>query len=127
VRPAVQDIEIYRGDAFSFFFRVAMYDPVTKAKTGYEDLSGWTGVAQIRASRDAASPLASFVVTFANQASYTGGVLLTLSSTTTSALNLGNNIDSGVIGSWDVQLTNTLGEPNTFIQGSVTLTKDVTH
>jgi hypothetical protein len=124
MRPAPQDLDITRGDFFSFFFRIKDKNP--DGSTGdFHDLTGWTGIAQIRESVDAPTPLAEFDINFADQTAYPGGVLISLDEVVTATLNFTGNTVSKVIGVWDVQLTNELGEPNTFLTGNVTLWKDV--
>ena len=124
MKPAELDIDITRGDFFSLFFRVRKKLP-DGTSGDYEDLTDWTGLAQIRATYDAPTPLATFTVTFADQVTYKGGVLLSLADTVTSTLDYTEELPSKVIGLWDVQLTNTLGEPSTYLAGDVTLWKDV--
>lgn len=124
MKPANQDIEIYRGDVFNFFFRVRDILP-DGTQGDYRNLTGWTGKAVIRSALDASGVLATFVVTFADQSLYPGGVLLSLSNTITAGLTFSGTGRSVVIGLWDVELTNDLSEPNTFLTGNVTLTKDV--
>jgi hypothetical protein len=126
VKPYAQDIEVYRGDFFSFFFRVYRVNP-DGSQGAYEDLTGWTGLAQIRASENDASVIATFTFTPANQTTFPGGVLLSLDETVTETFTLAGQATSGKLGVWDVQLTNTLGEPNTYIKGAVMLEKDVSH
>lgn len=128
MQPVSQDISIYRGDAFDFYFRIRyrVWNPALNGGLGgYEagdgvDLTGWSGLAQIRADEDAGSTLGVFTITFANQADMNtrGGVLLTLTGAQTQALPATGGV-------WDVQLTNTLSEPRTFYKGAVTVTKDV--
>lgn len=122
MQPAPQDLSIYQGDSFDFFFRVRErdWDPFTETYTAgpYVDLTGWTGKSQIRQTHEATDILAEFTVTFSNQATTPGGVLLTLTPAQTVALP--------AKGVWDVQLTNTAGEIRTFIAGSVTTSREVT-
>jgi hypothetical protein len=124
MKPATLDIEIYRGDAFSLFFRVKEIQPDTTEI--YVPLTSWTGAGQIRGSVDDTTVIASFTVTFANQTTYPGGVLLSLTAATTSALTYAGTMPMKDIGVYDIELVNDLGEPNTFLTGAVTLIKDVT-
>lgn len=123
MQPVVQDISIYKGDSFDFFFRVRnrVFDPATQTYVPgtYVDLTSWTGKSQIRATEDTPTVIAEFTVTIANQATAPGGVLLSLSPAITSGLP-----PTG--GKWDVQLTNPTAEVRTFIRGSVLVTKEVT-
>lgn len=118
MKPAPLDIDVYRGDFWSLFFRVRKRD-AAGVLIGYEDLTGWTGISQIRETEDSVALLAEIMVTFSDQVAYPGGVLLSMSGTVTSGLNFLKPAK------WDVQLTNTLGEPNTFLKGNATLDKDV--
>lgn len=124
MKPATQDIEIYRGDAFSMFFRIRRKN-ADGTDGAYEDLTSWSGIAQIRATTDDSTKIADFVVTFSDQTLYPGGCLISLTAATTSTLTFTGTGNTKAIGVYDVQLTNTLGEPNTFLTGAVNLTKDV--
>jgi hypothetical protein len=76
---------------------------------------------------DTGSVVATFTVTLADQTTYPGGVLITLDDSITVALTFtpaGTEIRKE-IGKWDIQMTNTLGEKNTYLSGAVFLTKDV--
>ena len=122
MQPAVQDLTIYQGDSFDFFFRVRdrTYDVALEefVPGAYINLTGWTGKSQIRATPEATAVLAEMSVTLSNQSTTPGGVLLKLTSVQTAALPA-----SGV---WDVQLTNTAGEVKTFIGGRVVVPREVT-
>lgn len=122
MQPAVQDLTIYQGDSFDFFFRVRerVYDALLQefVAGAYINLTGWTGKSQIRATPDAADVLADFSVTISNQTTTPGGVLLRLTNAQTAALPPG--------GVWDVQLINTAGEVKTFIGGRVIVPREVT-
>lgn len=122
MQPAVQDLSIYQGDSYDFFFRVRerVYDPVMEEFTAgdYINLTGWVGKSQIRVTHDAVEVLAEFSVTLSDQTTTPGGVLLMLTPAQTAALP-----SKGV---WDVQLTNTAGEIRTFIAGGVTVSREVT-
>ena len=120
MRPGVADIDITRGDTFNAFFRIKR-----KSDGVYVPLTGWSGIAQIRVAYDDVTPLASFTVTLANQVSYPGGVLVTMAKTVTATLNYAEPVASKQIGIWDCQMTNDIGEDNTFLAGKVTLWKDV--
>jgi hypothetical protein len=121
MRPAVHNIEIYRGDTFEIFFRVRtkVFNEIDQEwEPGpYKVLTGWTGLAQIRASADAVSIDATLTVTLSNQTTTPGGVLCRLTPTETAALS----ITAGV---WDVQLTDGT-DTFTYITGSVAVVKDV--
>lgn len=122
MQPALQDLAIYQGDSYDFFFRVRerVYDPVLGdfVPGDYINLTGWSGKSQIRATVEATDVLAEFSVTFTDQTTAPGGVLLRLTAAQTTALP-----PSGV---WDVQLTNPAGEIRTFIAGRVTVAREVT-
>lgn len=129
MQPVPQDIDIYRGDFFDFFFRVRerVWDPATETYIGgaYVNLTGWTGKAQIRATKDAVAVLAEFTVTFSNQATVPGGVLFTLSGVQTAALPL-TPAPPASPAVYDMQLTNAAGEPRTFVAGFARVEGDVT-
>lgn len=130
MQPVPKDIDVYRGDTFEFFFRIRhrVYDATAQTYVAgdYVDLTGWTGLAQIRENADAAAVLASFTVTIANQAALEtrGGVLLTLPPAVSAGLPaLG--LPPVPAGIWDVQLTNATAEVRTYYKGAVTVDKDV--
>ena len=80
------------------------------------DITGRTYAAQVRATADAASPLATFTCTITNAAA--GQFACTLSATTTAALSTG-------IGVWD--LAETYGTTvTTLLAGPVRIDQDVT-
>jgi hypothetical protein len=117
--PAPQDIKVKRGDHFSLFLRIKK-----KSDSTYVDLTGWTGVAKIKDTYEG-TVLATFTILFSDQVAYKGGVLLYMTKTVTSALTFTGTEQFKDIGFWDVELTNTNGEPNTYLGGKVTLYKDI--
>lgn len=123
MQPSPQDITIYQGDNYDFFFRLR--ERVWDAGLGdyvagaYIDLTGWTGRSQIRANATAAAPLAEFAVTLSDQTATPGGVLLTLTPEQTAALPPGTAV-------WDVELTNNVAEVHTYIAGRVNVSAQVT-
>lgn len=123
MQPASQDLEIYQGDTFTFFFRLRnrVWDEETQTYIGgtYIDLTNYTGKAQIRATADDPTVLQELTVTLANQATLPGGVLVSLTAAQTAALPTTGGV-------WDVQLTSPTSEVQTFIAGRVTVTREVT-
>lgn len=123
MQPARQDLTIYQGDTYDFFFRVrerVWNAEIKEFQPGaYIDLTGWTGKSQIRATPDATAVLAEFAVTISDQVATPGGVLLVLTPVKTTALPTSGGV-------WDVQLTNVAGEIRTFIAGKVTVFPEVT-
>lgn len=120
MKPAPQDIELYRGDKFTCFFRVRAQNSDGTAGD-YVDLTGYVPKAQIRADPDAVAVLAEFGAVLGDQSLFPGSVLLTLLSAQTTSLTLPTG--GGV---WDAQIT-LAGEPRTVLAGKVTMIKDVTH
>lgn len=129
MQPVTQDIEVYQGDTFDFFFRVRerewdAFNEVWVAGA-YVDLTNWTGKSQIRQTHEATEVLAEFAVTISNQAVTPGGVLLVLTPAQTAALPPRPTAPS-LPPVWDIQLTNPAGEVRTFIKGNVLVSKEVT-
>lgn len=122
--PAVVDIEFTRGDSYSKFFRAR--DRVWDAGTSsyvpgpYKDLTGWTGLAQCRATIDDASVLFLFTVTLGNQITTPGSFFVTAAPAITKDLTT-------FVGVWDLQWTTNTAEVYTYCGGKVTLKKDVSH
>lgn len=117
MKPATQNIEIYKGDTFQLFFRIRNRLP-NGDPGDYVNLTGQTPKAQIRATEATASVLAEFTATLGDQTTFPGSVLLELSAATTTSLASG--------GVWDVQLTNGSGQVRTYLKGQVTLLPEVT-
>ena len=124
VQPAAQDLTIYQGDTYDFFFRLRerVWDSgsETYVAGSYIDLTGYTnGKAQIRATPADSTVLAEFTVTLSNQSTIPGGVLLTLTASQTAALPTTGGV-------WDVQLTSPTAEIRTYIAGAVRVLPEVT-
>lgn len=126
--PKTEDISLYRGDTFEFFFRLrddveaVVGDPLSTVST-YRDLTGYTSKAQVRNAVQVV--LAEFTATVVNQTVARGGVLLTLSPAQTTAMPVPTN-ESVAIGVWDVQLTSPGGTVTSYIRGSVYIGEDTT-
>lgn len=121
--PAKLDITIRRGDTFRLFFRLRNKLPNGDPGT-YPDLTTWgTGLAQVRDAIDG-TIIWTMSVTKANQTTYPGGVLLTIADDLTKSA-FPSPVPTGGIAKWDFELTNDLGETDTYIEGDVTLKKDV--
>lgn len=126
MQPVTQDIVIYEGDFFDFFFRLRqrVYDAASDSLVPgpYIDLTGWTFKSQIRASPSASTAI-DFDAAISDQVVTPGGVYLSLAAAVTANLAAALNNNAGV---WDVQGTNPAGEPRTYIRGAVALTPQVT-
>lgn len=122
--PAVVDIEFTRGDSFSKFFRAR--DRVWDEGEGayvpgpYKNLTGWTGLAQVRATLDSSEVLFEFTVTLGNQGTTPGSFYVECIPATTQSLSV-------LAGVWDLQWTTAAGKVYTYAKGAVKLNKDVTH
>lgn len=123
--PWPKDITIRRGDTKELYFRVRsrVWNAALNGGAGgyeagpYRDLTGWTVLAQIRASKTSTTIEATFSVNLGNQATTPGGCLLRLTPVQTAALSISS-------GGYDVQLTDTNGDVWTYIEGTVTITGD---
>jgi hypothetical protein len=122
VIPAPVNIAFVRGDSYSKFGRVRtkVWDATAQAYIPgpYRDITGWTGLAQVRATVDTATVLFEFTVTVGNQETVPGSFFLTAAPAVTAALTT-------LAGVWDLQWTTDTGEVYTYAAGTVTLTKDV--
>lgn len=127
--PAQYDIQLYRGDYFEITLRLrdGTWDGATFVPGPYKDLTGWVGQAQIRATPDASTVLATFTVELLDQTvpETKGGVRLFLPDEESAALN-------APAAAWDFQLTEPggSGDPServhTYLRGKVAIEKDVT-
>lgn len=116
--PGSVDITVYQGDTYTLFFRVRNQNP-DGTPGAYIDLTGYVGLAQIRAkATDPDPPLATFAVTLADQVLSRGGVTLTLTPAQTAPLP----VTGGV---WDVQLTAPDGSVHTYLAGNVIVLQQV--
>ena len=120
--PAPHNITIKRGDTFSLFARAR--DKVWDAIEGeyvpgpYKDLTGWTGLCQLRETEDSATIVATATITLGNQVTVPGSFFMTMSKTITAAITV-------VTGVYDVQFTTGAGEDYTYVGGTWQLSKDV--
>ncbi|QEM40917.1 MAG: hypothetical protein [Phage AS32] len=120
--PAVANLRWTRGDSFSKFGRVRtkVWDAVAGAYVAgpYRDLTGWTGLAQVRETHDSTTVLFAITVTLGDQVAAPGSFFLTVAP----ELTADQTVLSGV---WDLQWTTNTGDVLTYVGGSVTLDKDV--
>lgn len=119
MKPLKFDIEVYQGDTFSMFMRIRALD-ANGDPASYIDLTGSTPKAQIRsnvADIDAA-PDAEFTCTLGNQGTVPGSLFVELTDVQTAALT-GNGV-------YDVEILHANGVRRTYLQGTVTLIKEVT-
>jgi hypothetical protein len=120
--PGVSNLEWVRGDSYSKFGRVRtkVWDGLTSSYVPgpYRDLTGWTGLAQVRESVDAPAVLFELAVTLGNQGTSLGSFFLTATPADTADLTIFEGV-------WDLQWTTNAGEILTYVGGTVTLKKDV--
>jgi len=113
--PATLNINIYQGDDYELTFRMKDGDTNT-----YVNLTGMTGRAQIRASKDATAVLSTFTVAILDQTVAPGGVYITLTPAQTAAIPLSGGV-------WDVELRNTGATwVRTPLAGAVSVVAEVT-
>lgn len=114
MQPAVKNLVIYQGDSFDFWFRLRVKnsDPVQ-----YVDLTGYTGLAQIRADEDSPDVIAEFTVEITDQTVTLGRVNVSLTPAQTTAL-------TDIPMMWDIELTGPTGN-HTYMKGAVQLVKQV--
>lgn len=124
--PASKDITIRRGDTFRYFFRLRQKDPLTGDWGSYQNLTTWgAALAQVRTAVDG-TVLFTMTGTKADQTAFPGGMLLTIAAGTGANQTAGASFPASLApGVWDCQLTNDLGEVDTYLAGIVTFTKDV--
>lgn len=89
------------------------------------DLTSYTGAAMIRKKYSSATPAATITVTF-NVTPTTGGVILSLTNTQTSAIPAGDNVETTASQYvWDLELTKG-GVVTRMLQGIVTISPEAT-
>lgn len=115
VVPQAVDLDLYAGDGVDL--RLTITDGDSGALV---DVTGAV-LAQVRQSRDTATPAAQFSVQSSGAAQ--GVLVLALTGLQTGALMNGDTRFKGV---WDVQWTPPSGQPRTLVQGVVTCQLDVT-
>jgi hypothetical protein len=119
VQPGVYPLTIYKGDSFDFFFRIRGASPDGGVTPGaYQNLTGFTGKAQIRATTASDTVLAEFTVTIPDQniSGNLGSVLMSLTKEQTVDLT------DGV---WDIQLSSGT-KSQTYLKGKVKVIEQVT-
>lgn len=123
--PTRLNITIRRGDTFRLFFRMRKKNP-DGTPGDYVNLDTWgAGLAQVRTDYDA-PVMFSMTVTKSNQTLYPGGVLLTIDDDVTAAADFTPEmVDKKFRGVWDFEISNDLGETDTYIEGDVTFKLDV--
>jgi hypothetical protein len=119
MKPATFDFPMTRGDTFEIFTRVKEMVLVGSeyVEGGYVNLSGWTGLMQVRQSEDAATVDATFSIVIADQGATLGGFFIRMTAATSAALTI-------TTGKYDLQFTLPSGEVYTFLRGTITVTKD---
>lgn len=123
--PYPKNITIRFGDAKEIFFRVRerVWSGTEWVAGDYRDLTGWTILSQVRATTEDPIPLLEFTATLGDQTDLVNGigsVYLKLTGAETAGVT--RTITTG---KWDVELTDDLGDPYTYVAGDVTFTKDV--
>lgn len=128
MKPYAKDFEHVRGDYFEYFFRIRgrVWNPALNGGAGgweagsYRDLTDWTGIFQVRADLQIATPvMASGVVSFTDQVAVPGGVWLIMEAV--ESINLAISTTN----KYDVQLTDELGKPRTYLSGNFITSGDV--
>lgn len=128
MQPVVQDITVRQGDRFDLFVRLRekVWNPALNAGAGdwepgdYIDLTGKTVRSQIRNDAADATVRAEFTVAISNQVTLKGGCLLTLFPDDTKVLTANGVYDV------EIETTATPTDTETFLEGAVTLVKEVT-
>ena len=126
MQPHVEDFTLPRGDYFGLPFRIRtrVWDPTANGDAGgdwvaggYRDLTGWTGLFMIRLHEDDTAVAVTGTVDILDQVAVKGGIHFWFEGADT----------QGLVGEYryDVQLTNELGQPRTYLSGTFTFTKDV--
>lgn len=120
--PAPVNLQWVRGDSFTKFGRVRTktWDSTIGAYIPgpYRNLTGWTGLAQVRETLDSNTVLFAITVTLGDQNTAPGSFFLTAAPEVTEELTT-------LLGVWDLQWTTNTGQVLTYASGTVTLTKDV--
>jgi hypothetical protein len=124
MKPANKPIYIRFGDIHEIFFRVRrkIWNGTAWVNDGYQDLTGYEVLIQVRQTTEK-DVLLTYTITLGDQTDEEfgrGAVYAKLTSVQTKAL--ARNLSEGV---YDVQITDTLGNPNTYVEGKVTFGKDV--
>lgn len=119
--PGTRDITVYQGDDWDML--VGIKD-TTPDPDEYQDLTGFTALAQIRVNEDTNTVLATITIEFADQGILPGRLVASLTGVQTAALPA-----SG--GMYDIELTSpvgytgTLKGTHTYVKGKVTVQKQV--
>lgn len=121
MKAATYDIEFKRGDDYELFGRVRtmVWDAgQSKLVPGpYRDITGWSGLAQVRTSEDATTTMFAFTVALGNQETVPGSFYVRAVPNDTKNLTV-------LVGVWDLQWTTDTGKVYTYVEGKVTLDKD---
>lgn len=118
--PTDVALVLYQGDNFSKTFRFGSR-PSSGEDIVYWDLTGWTGLSQIRAKAKSEDVLASLTVVIgSNQTDpdFAGYVFVSLSNT--DSTNLPRRCF------WDLELTDADGYVRTLLAGEVAVTREIT-
>lgn len=120
--PGEKDIEFVRGDFYERFGRVRTKVWDAQAQTwvpgSYRDITGWTGICQVRETVDSETVLFSFTVTLGNQTTAPGSFFIRALPAVTQGLEV-------LTGVYDLQWTLPDAKVYTYVTGKVTLKKDV--
>lgn len=121
--PAVLNLTVYQGDTYEILMRLRLrvWNEATQTwiKGGYLDLTGKTAKGQIRSSKASATVAAEFTCQVADQVVTKGAVLCSLTPAQTALLT-----DESYV--YDIQVTGTPTDVTTYLQGQVSVVKEVT-
>lgn len=126
MKPYPHDIDIYRGDDFAEAFRIRkwIYDSTMNAGMGgyrkgdYRDVTGYTGVFQVRLTPDDVSVVATGTVTPMDQSQVPGALVYAMSAAQTEGLPKGKLV-------YDVQVLTLAGLRKTYLAGIAIVSRDV--
>ena len=113
--PVGKNISIYQGDSFELAF--TLYTKLPNGDQGPAvDLTGATASAEMRATVDSSTVLATFTCSHDDDG---GRITCALSPAQTEALPASGGV-------WDVQVEYPNGDVKTYLAGTVAVTKEVT-
>lgn len=121
--PVKRNITIRIGDVHEIFFRIRqkVWDGTAWVPGPYQDLTGWEILIQVRQTTET-EVLLTYTTTFGDQedvVSGRGAVYAKLLATQT------ETVDRTITkGGYDIQVTDDIGDPRTFVEGDVVFTKD---
>ena len=117
--PGNYDISIYQGDYFELPLELKQSDGVTPV-----NLTGHTGLGQIRAAPESGDVEAVITVTITNASQ--GHLTASMSSAVTAAIELPDTVKGWMGGVYDIQTTDGSGKVTTWLAGVANVRKQVT-